>query len=229
MHTYACLVVLCLVMVVFQCLAGPSPVVRRALRVRGGGDKDDDGSASIQFMVTRKMRIVLVDDLKYLDGEVDVMEPQIARVVIERRLQRPSKGMPASWRRQGEGYGGKAESHSFPNPSKVVVGVVRGLINKTNKLGEAPIVVKVALVPLLFFLGRNRLPDLGIVSYLEDFQLPTLPKLPARRKKVPALKKAKEAKRDTTVDTRSFGAVRRQNPLEAAGTSASKAWSRAFK
>ena len=174
------------------------------------------------------MRTVLVDDLKYLDVEVDEMEPQIARVVIERRLQRPIKGMPASWRRQGEGYGGKAESPSFPKTIKVVVGVVRGLINKMNKLGEAHIVVKVALVPVLFFLGRDRLPDLGIVSHADDFQLPTLPKLPTLRKKMPTFK-AKGSKRDTTVDARSFGAVRRQNPLEAVGTSASKAWSRAFK
>eukprot|EP01031_Cornospumella_fuschlensis_P038059 gene38059-46242_t len=61
--------------------------------------KDDSKAAKVQFMITNKMRHVLVDDLGYLPSEVDEMEPQIAAVVIERKLGRPSNGMPASWRR----------------------------------------------------------------------------------------------------------------------------------
>ena len=50
-------------------------------------------------MITNKMRKVLEDDLGYLAEEVDAMEPQIAGVVIERGLARPSNGMPLSWQR----------------------------------------------------------------------------------------------------------------------------------
>ena len=44
------------------------------------------------------MRRVLEDELGYGTDEVDVMEPQIAAVVIERGLARPAAGMPKSWR-----------------------------------------------------------------------------------------------------------------------------------
>jgi len=57
-------------------------------------------SSGIQFMITNKMRSVLQGDLGYLKEEVDEMEPQIASVVIERRLVRPLKGMPVAWRRK---------------------------------------------------------------------------------------------------------------------------------
>ena len=45
------------------------------------------------------MRRVLIEDLNYLPNEVDLIEPQIAAVVIERGLTRPASGMPASWRK----------------------------------------------------------------------------------------------------------------------------------
>lgn len=54
---------------------------------------------SLQYMVTKKMRNTLTRELGYLDEEVDIMEPQIAIVVIERELKRPAKGMPTSWKR----------------------------------------------------------------------------------------------------------------------------------
>lgn len=40
---------------------------------------------------------VLEEDLNYLSEEIDVMDPQIAAVVIDRGLSRPSTGMPTSW------------------------------------------------------------------------------------------------------------------------------------
>jgi hypothetical protein len=50
-------------------------------------------------MITQKMRKVLEKKLGYLREEVDLMEPQIAAVLIERSLPRPSKGIPESWKR----------------------------------------------------------------------------------------------------------------------------------
>ena len=43
------------------------------------------------------MRRVLEEDLNYLPEEIDQMDPQIASVVIERELSRPSTGMPKKW------------------------------------------------------------------------------------------------------------------------------------
>jgi len=60
--------------------------------------EENKPTSSIQFMITNRMRRCLVQDLGYLPEEVDVMEPQIAAVVIDRSLARPSSGMPASWR-----------------------------------------------------------------------------------------------------------------------------------
>ena len=67
------------------------------------GDKNGDvqnknsGSASIQFMITNRMRRILEEDLGYLADEVDAMDPQIASVVIEKGLSRPPAGMPKKW------------------------------------------------------------------------------------------------------------------------------------
>jgi len=56
-------------------------------------------ATGIQYMITHKMRSALQGELGYLKEEVDAMQPQVASVVIERRLVRPLKGMPAAWRR----------------------------------------------------------------------------------------------------------------------------------
>eukprot|EP01038_Epipyxis_sp_PR26KG_P005532 gene5532-7649_t len=53
----------------------------------------------IQYMITKKMRLTLIDDLGYLNNEIDEMEPQIAAVLIERSLPRPANGVPNSWKR----------------------------------------------------------------------------------------------------------------------------------
>lgn len=69
-------------------------------RMKESANPGDDGQAAkVQFMVTGRMRQVLTEELNYLPGEVDMIEPQIAAVVIERGLARPSAGMPASWRK----------------------------------------------------------------------------------------------------------------------------------
>lgn len=60
---------------------------------------DSDDTATLQFMITNRMRRVLEDDLNYHEEEVEMMDPQIASVVIERGLARPLTGMPKSWQR----------------------------------------------------------------------------------------------------------------------------------
>lgn len=48
-------------------------------------------------MITNRMRRILEQDLNYLPEEIDKMDPQIAPMVIERKLSRPSTGMPKKW------------------------------------------------------------------------------------------------------------------------------------
>ena len=54
-------------------------------------------------MITNAMRAILVDDLDYLDAEVDVMRPEIAAQLIETRTKRPfgDRPMPEAWKRGG--------------------------------------------------------------------------------------------------------------------------------
>lgn len=61
-------------------------------------EREEKSSSSIQFMITHRMRRFLEVELGYLPEEIDVMEPQIAAVVIDRELARPTGGMPSSWR-----------------------------------------------------------------------------------------------------------------------------------
>lgn len=71
----------------------------KTFELRGGADVEDDKtSGGIQYMITNRMRRVLIESLGYLPDEVDCMDPQVAAVVIERGLSRPSKGMPLSWK-----------------------------------------------------------------------------------------------------------------------------------
>ncbi len=79
---------------------------------------DDRNSSALQWLITNRMKLVLMKDLGYTESEIDQMEPQvgvraifnyhhlnfsiyvqIAAVVIERKLRRPLKGMPESWRK----------------------------------------------------------------------------------------------------------------------------------
>lgn len=60
-----------------------------------------DPVIGIQFMITRRMRRILVEDLGYLPSDIDMMEPQITAVVIDKKLPRPLNGMPTSWIRDG--------------------------------------------------------------------------------------------------------------------------------
>lgn len=91
----------------------PQQSVQNIQQMRGGAaaivlstesaDEDEKTStASVQYMITNRMKKVLQDDLGYLEHEVDIMAPEIAAVVIDRGLNRPSNGMPSSWRRKDQ-------------------------------------------------------------------------------------------------------------------------------
>jgi hypothetical protein len=67
--------------------------------VSNGGAKN-----TAQVMITNRMKNTLINDLKYTEIEVERMEPEIARVVIEKGLKRPMSGMPISWDRSFRGH-----------------------------------------------------------------------------------------------------------------------------
>mmetsp|Transcript_15744 Transcript_15744/g.15882 ORF Transcript_15744/g.15882 Transcript_15744/m.15882 type:complete len:342 (-) Transcript_15744:277-1302(-) len=78
----------------------PAIVARTMETGSSSMQSEQRSSQGIQYMITQRMRRVLESDLDYLPTEVDVMSPEVAAVVIERHLARPSTGMPASWRRK---------------------------------------------------------------------------------------------------------------------------------
>ena len=84
---------------------------------------DESNAASVQYMITRRMRKVLEEELSYLPEEVDVMLPQVAKVVIERGLSRPLKGMPESWRRDDDvsSEDGSINSDALINKMKFII------------------------------------------------------------------------------------------------------------
>mmetsp|Transcript_447 Transcript_447/g.801 ORF Transcript_447/g.801 Transcript_447/m.801 type:complete len:371 (+) Transcript_447:32-1144(+) len=53
--------------------------------------------ATVQYMITSKMKQVLTQELGYTSSEVSSMKPDVAAVVIQRRLSRPQSGMPKPW------------------------------------------------------------------------------------------------------------------------------------
>ena len=68
--------------------------------------KGDGSKASVQYMITRRMSSVLTSELGYLPEEVEVMRPDVAAVVVGRRLKRPERGMPEGWVRDDVGLEG---------------------------------------------------------------------------------------------------------------------------
>jgi len=60
-------------------------------------DSPSTTTTSVQYMITLNMRRVLVDELGYLPREVKHMRPDVAAVVVDKMLKRPSSGMPTPW------------------------------------------------------------------------------------------------------------------------------------
>ena len=44
---------------------------------------------SVQFMITNAMRATLIDELEFKPEEVDVMRPEVAAELIEKKMKRP--------------------------------------------------------------------------------------------------------------------------------------------
>ena len=65
-------------------------------------------SASMQFMITNAMKKTLVEELEYKPEEVEVMRPEIAAELIDKRAKRPfgDRPMPDQWKRDYDGGGG---------------------------------------------------------------------------------------------------------------------------
>ena len=64
-------------------------------------------SASVQFMITNAMRATLVEELEFEPEEVDVMRPEIAAELIEKKMKRPfgDRPMPDQGKRDYDGGG----------------------------------------------------------------------------------------------------------------------------
>lgn len=140
------------------------------LSIRGGGllgnrnsNRDDDENintskrssssttASIQYMITNKMRKTLIDELGYLNSEVNEMDPQIAVVLLEKRLPRPMNGMPTSWKRPGGTPGDFFNFQPFTAIFSRVVSILQGITFTVSSSipNILPFVLSVAAVAIL--------------------------------------------------------------------------------
>lgn len=68
------------------CLVALYKANAKPVQMMERGDPEYDEMPGVQFMITRQMRGVLEGKLKYLAEEVDCMQPEIARAVIEKKL-----------------------------------------------------------------------------------------------------------------------------------------------
>lgn len=136
---YLCLLCLC----ALQCDAS-SPSRNRLLR----SFDDDDSGKGLQVFITGRMRRVLEEELGYLREEVNIMEPQIAAVVIERGLARPSNGMPISWRKEA---GSKKGTKKGKRRGNFLTRIMAGLTSTMTRLisKTASLALLAATVPFI--------------------------------------------------------------------------------
>ena len=73
------------------------PAAARAAAADAGSD---GGAASVQFMITHRMRAQLAD-LGYSEKEIKSLQPERARVLIAKQIKRTSRGVPKAWQRKG--------------------------------------------------------------------------------------------------------------------------------
>jgi hypothetical protein len=134
-------------------------------------------------MITQRMRRVLEDQLGYLTEEVDVMEPQIAAVVIERSLARPSTGMPKSWMRPEpiKPFGDSVKK-SLSNLLSKLRYRLRGLRKQLSPAlkAAAPIAVTILLIANLNNILSLALSVGGGVKSILPKSVPKFPKLQSK-------------------------------------------------
>jgi hypothetical protein len=107
--------------------------------------------------ISKRMRRILVDKLKYLETEVDDLEPQIAIVLIERGLSRPKKGVPSSWLKS------HARQQEFGDH---LLAILRNFSSSTVqilKFGQSVVVplLPFAAVGFIAFFQQNLLMSIG--------------------------------------------------------------------
>lgn len=137
-------------------------------------------------MITQRMRRVLEDELGYGTDEVDIMEPQIAAVVIERGLARPTAGMPRSWRKKRtwpindkafSGFGNRIKTMCGRLKAPAVFAVQRVL--PVALVGAATFVTMPYIIDILG-VGKSLL--IGGIKGLTSIRLPALPAASPTRK-----------------------------------------------
>lgn len=62
-------------------------------------NEKDKYNAKMQWIITKKMKDTLMNELGYKEEEIDDMMPDVAATVINKRLTRPKLGMPEEWRK----------------------------------------------------------------------------------------------------------------------------------
>ena len=113
---------------------------------------DSPAPARIQYMVTNRMRKVLEEELGYHSDEVDTIEPQIAAVVIERGLTRPSNGMPASWSRKQEVSRSNNSPNAMTKVFKPIARIVRKVFSTFRMASTKFIPAAIPLIALIYLL-----------------------------------------------------------------------------
>ena len=91
---------------------------------RGASASTAQGTASVQYMITRNMRNVLIEELGYTDAEVDNMKPDVAAVLTSKRLKRPSSGMPDAFYVDGKAPSPKKNPLKDIMKSKIVQRII---------------------------------------------------------------------------------------------------------
>lgn len=54
-------------------------------------------SSSVAFMITREMKRVMIEELGYRRRDVDIMRPELAGPIVQKRLRCPPDGIPQDW------------------------------------------------------------------------------------------------------------------------------------
>ena len=54
-------------------------------------------SSSVAFMITREMKRAMIEELGYRRRDVDILRPELAGPIVEKRLRCPPDGIPQDW------------------------------------------------------------------------------------------------------------------------------------
>lgn len=140
-------------------ISDAAPAIQREEAADEDSDSSEDAKddANLQFMITNRMRRVLEDDLNYHIEEIEVMDPQIASVVIERGLARPPTGMPKAWQSI------KPSKTLTSDMRKVIFNFVKGVKSRVHSGYRATKKVVTFTVKKVLPIV---IPTIGIIYYL---------------------------------------------------------------